>query len=113
MTYTANEIKQHTLSFKVKFKVEMYVNEVLTDTYIENYSFVFNALKKIDKILDVKSEMSLKLCPWVRVDRFWSSEQTSLRFMGSALILKNKIIMAVIRLFGHREIKERFRMLYK
>jgi len=63
MTYTANEIKQNTSYFKVKFKIEMYVNQVLTDTYIENYSFVVNGLKKIDKILDVKSENVVETLP--------------------------------------------------
>lgn len=51
MTYTAEQIIKNESSFKVRFKVEMYVNEVLSDTYKETYLFVYDNSNKIDKII--------------------------------------------------------------
>lgn len=52
MTYTAEQIiREKYSSIKVKFKVEMYINEVLSDTYNENYLFIYDKFNVIEKIL--------------------------------------------------------------
>lgn len=51
MTYTAEQIIKNKSSFKVRFKVEMYVNEVLSDTYKETYLFIYDNSNKIDEII--------------------------------------------------------------
>lgn len=51
MTYTAEQIIKEKSSIKVKFKVEMYINEVLSDTYEENYLFIYDTFNGISKIL--------------------------------------------------------------
>ncbi|WP_144284022.1 hypothetical protein [Chryseobacterium echinoideorum] len=51
MTYTTEQIIKNESSYKVKFKVEMYINEVLSDTYNETYLFVYDNSNKIDKII--------------------------------------------------------------
>lgn len=51
MTYTAEQIIKNESSFKVRFKVEMYVNEVLSDTYKETYLFIYDNSNKIDEII--------------------------------------------------------------
>lgn len=58
MTYTAENILQNgTTSIKVKFKVEMYTDEQLSDTYYETYFFSYNKNKEIEKInLEGKNE---------------------------------------------------------
>lgn len=63
MTYTATAIKQSGSSFKVRFKVEMYVNQDLTDTYTENYSFIYDAANHVDQVLDVKHKNALETLP--------------------------------------------------
>ncbi len=51
MTYTAENILQNdATSIKVKFKVEMYTDEQLSDSYYENYLFSYNKNKEIEKI---------------------------------------------------------------
>lgn len=51
MTYTAENILQNDAnSIKVKFKVEMYTDEQLSDTYYETYFFSYNKNKEIEKI---------------------------------------------------------------
>ncbi|WP_443947089.1 hypothetical protein ACJVDH_08265 [Pedobacter sp. AW1-32] len=62
MTYTAIDIKQYVYYFKVQFKVDMYINEVLTDTYKEIYLFYTNGLKT-DKVLDLNNNDVLKTLP--------------------------------------------------
>lgn len=49
MTYIAQNILQDQSTLKVKFKVEMYTNEELSDTYYETYIFYYNN-GKIEKI---------------------------------------------------------------
>jgi hypothetical protein len=58
MTYTAENILQNgTTSIKVKFKVEMYTDEQLSDTYYETYFFSYSKNKEIEKInLEGKNE---------------------------------------------------------
>lgn len=51
MTYTAENILQNdATSIKVKFKVEMYTDEQLSDSYYEDYLFSYNKNKEIEKI---------------------------------------------------------------
>ena len=50
MTYTVEQIKNNGSFIKVKFKVEMYVDEALSDTYNEVYIFIYDKSKKINKI---------------------------------------------------------------
>jgi hypothetical protein len=49
MTYIAQNISQDQSTLKVKFKVEMYTDEELSDTYYETYIFFYNN-GKIEKI---------------------------------------------------------------
>lgn len=50
MTYTAEDIKKNNSSLLVKFKVEMYVDEQLSDTYNETYLFSYDESNTIKKI---------------------------------------------------------------
>lgn len=51
MTYTAeNILKNDATSIKVQFKVEMYTDEQLTDTYYETYLFSYDKNKEIEKV---------------------------------------------------------------
>lgn len=51
MTYTAENILQNdATSIKVKFKVEMYTDEQLSNSYYETYFFSYNKNKEIEKI---------------------------------------------------------------
>ena len=51
MTYIAeNILKNDAASLKVKFKVKMYIDEQLTDTYYETYLFSYDKNKEIEKI---------------------------------------------------------------
>ena len=51
MTYTAKEIEKEESAFRVKFDVQMYVDEVESDSFEETYEFHFkdNELDKIVK----------------------------------------------------------------
>ncbi len=39
LTYNSNEIQQNENSVTIKFKVEMYINEQLTEVYFDPYQF--------------------------------------------------------------------------
>jgi hypothetical protein len=51
MTYTAKEIEKEESAFRVKFDIQMYVDEVESDSFEETYEFHFkdNELDKIVK----------------------------------------------------------------
>ncbi|MCD0478912.1 hypothetical protein LPB90_10615 [Chryseobacterium sp. LC2016-29] len=51
MTYTAEQITKNKSSFKVKFNVDMYTNEEISDSYKETYSFIYDESNNIDKII--------------------------------------------------------------
>ncbi|MDR2238597.1 MAG: hypothetical protein LBE92_20905 [Chryseobacterium sp.] len=51
MTYIANNVEKENSVFKVKFTVEMYTNEQLSDTYNETYLFFYDQSPKINKII--------------------------------------------------------------
>ncbi|GAA5084030.1 hypothetical protein GCM10023210_03370 [Chryseobacterium ginsengisoli] len=64
MTYKAIGIQKKESKFIVKFTVEMYINEVLSDTYDETYLFEYDRFGKIDKILqDGKKQNILETLP--------------------------------------------------
>ncbi|WP_141248191.1 hypothetical protein, partial [Flavobacterium sp. ACN2] len=50
MTYTAESIQSEAPTIKVKFKVEMYLNEKVSDTYYEVYIFKYDTSNNIIKI---------------------------------------------------------------
>ncbi len=50
MTYTADSIWGHLPDIKVKFNVEMFVDEQLTDTYNEIYVFSYDSSHKISAV---------------------------------------------------------------
>lgn len=61
MTYTPNDIFSKVSTIKVKFKVDMYLNEKLSDTYYEVYIFKYDNLNNIVKIqLEGKNENILE-----------------------------------------------------
>ncbi|WP_294251242.1 hypothetical protein [uncultured Chryseobacterium sp.] len=51
VTYTANQIIKDNFTYKVTFNVDMYINEELAETYKEIYSFVYDDLRNINKII--------------------------------------------------------------
>nr|AIW81373.1 hypothetical protein [uncultured bacterium TB306_p] len=50
MSYNAVEIVCHENNIEVKFKVEMYVDEALSDTYYETFIFSFTDSNKLIKV---------------------------------------------------------------
>ncbi|AXB57590.1 hypothetical protein [Flavobacterium fluviale] len=61
MTYTAEDISPEASTIKVKFKVNMYLDEKLSDTYYEVYNFKYDKLNNITKIqLEGKNENILE-----------------------------------------------------
>ncbi|SHE76781.1 hypothetical protein [Chryseobacterium vrystaatense] len=50
MTYNTKMITQNGLDIKVKFTVDLFINEELSDTYNETYIFSYNSLYKLKKI---------------------------------------------------------------
>lgn len=50
MTYIVDNISQNLPIIKVKFKVEMYTDEKLSDTYDETYTFSYDKSNKIETI---------------------------------------------------------------
>lgn len=50
MTYTPEAVSQDKQTVNVKFKVETYIDEKLSDTYYEKYNFVYNSLGEIEQI---------------------------------------------------------------
>ncbi len=83
MTYTAVSITENLPDLKVKFKVEMYVDEQLSDTYNETYIFSYNQSDRIENIhLEGKNDNVLKtLLP---------EAQRSFREFANGLVSENK-----------------------
>ena len=50
MTYTAKEIEKEGSAFQVKFDVQMYVDEVESDSFEETYEFYYKD-KQLDKVV--------------------------------------------------------------
>ena len=63
MTYTATKIDKYGLCFKVRFNVEMYIDQVSSDAYDEEYSFFYNKSNKVDKIQDGQNKNILAELP--------------------------------------------------
>ncbi|EDM37986.1 hypothetical protein PBAL39_16214 [Pedobacter sp. BAL39] len=63
MTYTATKIEKYGPYFKVRFNVEMYIDQVSSDTYDEDYSFFYTKSDKVDKILDEQNKNVLGQLP--------------------------------------------------
>jgi uncharacterized protein YcfL len=82
MTYTVENITGNLPDLKVKFKVEMYVDEQLSDTYDEVYIFSYDQSNQIENIhLDGKSDNVLKtLLP---------AAQSSFRDFAKGLVKEN------------------------
>jgi hypothetical protein len=61
MTYTSESVTSNLSELKVKFKVEMYVDEKLSDTYNEVYIFSYDQSNQIADIhLEGKKDNVLK-----------------------------------------------------
>lgn len=82
MTYTAESVTGNLPDLKVKFKVEMYVDEQLSDTYNEVYIFSYDQSNQIENIhLEGKNDNVLKtLLP---------AAQSSFRDFAKGLVKKN------------------------
>lgn len=52
MRYIPEIITQHGQTINVKFKIETYINEELSETSYEKYNFIYNASGILDKILN-------------------------------------------------------------
>lgn len=85
MTYTSESVTGNLPDLKVKFKVEMYVDEQLSDTYNEVYVFSYNQSGQIQTIyIEGKNDNVLKtLLP---------EAQRSFREFADGLITRNKKI---------------------
>lgn len=88
MTYISESITGNLPDLKVKFKVEMYVDEQLSDTYNEVYIFSYNQSNQIRNIhLEGKNDNVLKtLLP---------DAQRSFREFADGLITKNNKVSAL------------------
>ncbi|WP_316801488.1 hypothetical protein [Pedobacter frigidisoli] len=60
MTYTARDIRQNASLFWVKFRVDMYIDGDLSDTYAEQYSFIYDSSHSIVRVLDIKDKNVLE-----------------------------------------------------
>lgn len=87
MTYTSEGVTGNLPDLKVKFKVEMYVDEQLSDTYNEIYIFSYNQSNQIENIhLEGKNDNVLKtLLP---------DAQRSFKEFADGLITENSKISA-------------------
>jgi hypothetical protein len=56
MTYNATEIMRQGLNFRVTFTVNMYIDEVITDTYDETYIFSYDNTYRLKKIVKAGAE---------------------------------------------------------
>lgn len=91
MTYTAEDIKKNNSSFLVKFKVEMYVDEQLSDTYNETYLFSYDESNTIKKIqLDGKNENALETLPSGAKKSFIEFSQTLINSLSGQQISKTE-----------------------
>lgn len=56
MTYNATKITQTGLDIKVTFTIDMYIDEVVSDTYDETYIFSYDDSYRLEKIVKVGDE---------------------------------------------------------
>ncbi|WP_370901148.1 hypothetical protein [Chryseobacterium gossypii] len=86
MSYSPENIRSVGKSVKVKFKVDMYLDEVLTDTYEETYMFSYDGSGEVEKInLEGKNENILQtLMP---------DAQESFREFGNKLMGKENALV--------------------
>jgi hypothetical protein len=86
MTYTSESVTGNLPELKVKFKVEMYVDEKLSDTYNEVYIFSYGQSNQIENIhFEGKNDSVLKtLLP---------AAQSSFRDFANGLVKKKIIII--------------------
>lgn len=83
-TYTAEDISQDKTSVKVKFKVENYMNDKLTETNEETYLFYYNNAGKIDKIISEETQKNI-------LDEYILDAQESFKEFAASLIKDKKI----------------------
>lgn len=50
MRYSPENISSNDTTIKVKFKVEMFIDEVVSDTYDETYIFSYNKSNNLEKV---------------------------------------------------------------
>lgn len=103
MTYTAEQITKNESSYKVKFKVEMYEDEVLSDTYYETYFFIYNSDKLSKVVLEGSEKNVLETLPKNAIQSFTefaeklnsnpsvNNSDTNFRFSNSILPYLKKI----------------------
>ncbi len=85
MTYTAEKVQRNLPRITVTFKVEMFLDEQLSDTYYETYVFSYTPVGRITNIYPKgKSEYVLK--------NGLPATQKSFRDFADELIKKNKNI---------------------
>ncbi|AZA92339.1 Uncharacterised protein [Chryseobacterium nakagawai] len=84
VTYTAENISQDKTSVKVKFKVENYINEELTETNDETYFFYYSNTGEIDKIINEETHKNI-------LDEYFLSAQESFKEFAASLIRDKKI----------------------
>lgn len=83
-TYTAKEISQDKTSVKVKFKVENYMNDKLTETNEETYLFYYSNTGEIDKIINEETQKDI-------LDEYILDAQESFKEFAASLIKDKKI----------------------
>lgn len=87
MTYSAAEITKDSQNSKVKFNVDQYIDEVLTETFKDDFIFTYDASNRLQKIMR-KGETEDFLASQS------SSSQESFRKFGDDVmkfVLKNSI----------------------
>ncbi|MBF8458397.1 hypothetical protein IV494_14530 [Kaistella sp. G5-32] len=56
MTYIARQAEKNSQSVKVKFSVDMYIDETLSESYDENYMFYYDSSNQLKNIKRVGEE---------------------------------------------------------
>ncbi|SHE68858.1 hypothetical protein SAMN04488522_101922 [Pedobacter caeni] len=84
MSYSPENISSNDATIKVKFRVEMFIDESVSDTYDETYIFSYDASNNLEKVQqEGKSENVL--------ENLMPAAQDSFRKFGENLIVnKNK-----------------------
>ncbi|WP_128572448.1 hypothetical protein [Chryseobacterium sp. P1-3] len=103
MTYTLQSIQQNNAIVNVKFKVENYINEELSDTYYEKYNFIYNNLGEIERInLEGKNDNIL--------ETLMPDAQESFRNFSKSLIKNKKVDASKLSKVNETTIKNNFKV---
>lgn len=101
-TYTAEEVSQEKTSVKVKFKVENYINDKLTETNEEIYHFYYKNTGEIDKIINEETQRNI-------LDEYILDAQESFKEFAASLIKDKKVEVSPLKEQGNSS-NEKFRI---